>query len=82
MSAPTKAALSYDDAWEVSLILRSKADEIEKAAAELDKMTRENGYAESTVAWAKESQQARRERAAAFRQFARQTLTAATGEPA
>lgn len=70
-------ALSYDDAWEVSLLLRCKADEIEKRATEMDKMTKEAGYHENSVTWAKASQQSQRDRAAAFRRFARETLTMA-----
>jgi hypothetical protein len=71
------SALGYEDAWEISLILRNAAAALEKGAAELDKMTRENGYAESTCAWVNGEQEARRNRAEAFRRFARQTLDAA-----
>jgi hypothetical protein len=72
------SGLTYNDAWEVSLILRNSADAIEKGAAELDKMSRENGYAQGTVDWAVASQQERRDRAKAFRAFARQTLAEAS----
>jgi hypothetical protein len=74
--------LSYDDAWELSLLMRKKADEYERSAADLDRWDSEKSATEATKAWAKKCQQELRERAVTFRRFARQTLDAAKPQKA
>lgn len=71
--------LSYEDAFEVASLLRSRADDLETRAIEFDKWQGEkSGYTAASQAWAKEVQQKWRNSAVAYRAFARDLLTRAS----
>lgn len=66
--------MNYDDAWELSLLMRTKADSFEKSAAEMDRFANDKGASEATKDWANKAQIELRERAKVFRLFARENL--------
>lgn len=67
--------MTYDNAWEAALVLRSRADAYEKQAAEFDQWQAEkSGYTQATKDWAKTAQVNMRNRAVEFRALAKKLV--------